>query len=488
MRLTFYALLFSLTTPYYISAQDTANNKQQDAERNLHKVALIIDDAPATAYTLTERMRERKVNGLSIAVIDKGKIAWAKGYGIKDAGIPNEAVDTTTLFQCASIGKVITAMVALHLVKKGLIGLDEPVNNKLKSWKVPENDKTVEKKVTLRTLLSHTAGFDDDYGFEGYPPHTMLPDLQQILNGESPANSRKKLIVKTVPGTVERYSGGGFLVVQQLIEDIASKSFSSYADSIIFKPLGMSHTTYAYYPDEIPGMTIARGHDEKGKIDKKRKYHLYPESAAAGPWTIATDLARLVIEMQKEYSGLSNIIADSALVREMITPQINTTGLGIHLKGTRNVSAFWHSGNNAGYTGVFFGTTSDQGAIVLTNSDDGAWLALEIIRSIADVYNWPAMQTQYLKKTIEGQYDRFIGEYRKGKTQVTIGKNNEGLFLDSGNDKKVFTLYQTKDGSFIIKEKPDHLKLVFSEDREKNIQLLFFQDCGKAVGELQKVQ
>ena len=98
------------------------------------------------------------------------------------------------------------------------------------------------------------------------------------------------------------------------------------------------------------------------------------------------------------------------------------------------------------------------------------------------------MQTQYLKKTTDKQYDRFIGEYRKGKTQLTIGKNSNGIFLNSGSDKKAFTLYQTKDGSFVIKEKPDHLKLVFDGAGEKDIKVLFFQDCGKAVGELQKVQ
>ena len=361
MRFSLYTVLLSLTIPYYISAQNAPDNKQEETERNLRIRALITDDEPAISYALTERMRERKVNGVSVAVIDKGEIVWAKGYGIKDAGIPNEAVDTPTLFQCASIGKIITSLVALHLVKEGRISLDEPVNNKLKSWKVPENDKTEEKKVTLRSLLSHTAGFDDDYGFEGYLPHSVLPNLQQMLNGELPSNARKKLTLKTVPGTVERYSGGGFLIVQQLIEDVTGKSFAVYVDSIIFKPLSMWRTTYSYYPDEIPGITIARGHDEKGKTDKKRKYHVYPELAAAGPWTTATDLARLVIEIQKEYNGLSTIIADSDLIREMITPQINTTGLGIHLKGSENVSAFWHAGNTAGYTGLLFGTTSASG-------------------------------------------------------------------------------------------------------------------------------
>lgn len=215
MRIPQWILFVSLIITDQLAAQDTVISKQQDAERNLHVPALIMDNERALPYTISERMRERKVNGVGVAVIDNGKIVWAKGYGVKDAGLPNDLVDTTTLFQCASIGKIITSLAALHLVKDGLIGLDEPVNNKLKSWKIRENDKTVGKQVTLRNLLTHTAGFDDDYGFEGYLPHSVLPDLKQILNGEPPANVRKKLISKTAPGTTERYSGGGFLVVQQ---------------------------------------------------------------------------------------------------------------------------------------------------------------------------------------------------------------------------------------------------------------------------------
>jgi CubicO group peptidase (beta-lactamase class C family) len=482
-----YSLLIGISIPLCLQAQDTTNVNQQRTEQHLHSHALIMEDEPTASFSLEDRMRAKKVNGVSIAVIDHGKIAWAKGYGVGDADIPNVAVDTTTLFQCASIGKAITSLAALHLVKQGYITLDEPVNNKLMHWKIPENDKTNEKPVTLRTLLSHTAGFADDYGFEGYVPHSVLPNLQEMLNSESPGNTSKKLTVKTVPGAIQRYSGGGYLVIQQLIEDITGTSFARYVDSIVFQPLSMYRTTYSYYPDEEAGLSIARGHDEKGKADKKKKYHVYPEMAAAGPWTTATDLARLALEIQKEYNGFSTAVADSGLVREMISPQINTTGLGIHLKGSGNVSAFWHSGNNAGYTGLFFGTTSGQGAIVLTNSDDGVSLALEIINSIADVYNWPSMQTQYLKKTSDKQYEVYIGQYKKGNTNILIGKDNNGLFISS-SDKKKFTLFQAKDGSFLIKEKPEHLKLIFDAPSENSATLHVFQDCGKFAGELQKVQ
>ncbi|MET0392301.1 MAG: serine hydrolase domain-containing protein [Chitinophagaceae bacterium] len=472
--------------PVALCAQDTAHSRQWRAENGLHPGAFITNSQTAPSYTLEDRMRQHKVNGASIAVIDEGRIVWAKGYGVADAGLPGQRVDTMTLFQCASIGKVITSLAVLHLVREGKIGLDEPVNDKLTSWKIPENDKTAIKKVTLRTLLSHTAGLGDEYGFEGYAPHAVLPGLQQMLNSEPPANTTQRLVIKTIPGTVEKYSGGGFLIIQQLVEDISGASFSSFADSVIFQPLSMRRTTYAYYPDEM-GSPVARGHDEKGKTDKKRKYHVYPEMAAAGPWTTAADLARLVLAMQREYQGLSRVVADSALMREMFTPQINTTGLGIHLKGSAGVAAFWHSGNNAGYTGLLFGLLSGKGAVVLTNSDDGASFAMEGIRSIADAYDWPVMQTRYIKETTDKLYEAFTGRYAKGSTQAAIGKNSAGLFLNPGSDKE-FTLYQEQDGSFLIKEKPDHLRMVFDQTGDGETLLHVFQDCGRVMVTLSKIK
>ena len=482
-------LFVIVTLPAGLFAQDPINTKKHQVEEGLQPQGMIMNGSPAPLQSLKDRMKARKVNGVSIAVIDDGRITWADGYGIRDAGVPGDLVDTTTLFQCASIGKTITALAALHLVKEGRISLDEPVNEKLSGWRIAENNKTTDKKVTLRTLLSHSSGFDDDYGFEGYYPHTTLPTLVQMLQSQPPANTHKSLVVRSVPGTVERYSGGGFLIIQQLIEDLTGVPFDRYVDSIVFKPLQMKHTTFTHYPDETLGWPIARGHDGKGKPDKKRKYMVYPEMAAAGPWTTPSDLARFVLELQQEYHGLSNLIADSSLVRQMLSPQINTTGLGVHLKGSGEVAAFWHSGNTAGYTGFLFGTLDGKGAVVLTNSDAGEWLGIEVIRSVADIYAWPAMQTRHLKATTDNTYAKFSGTYSKGKTRVVIGKNGDGLFLDIGNDKKVFTLYEESDNSFLIKEKPDHLRLTFDSTPDGVVSAInVFQDCGTVVVSLPKVQ
>ncbi|WP_118972914.1 serine hydrolase domain-containing protein [Taibaiella koreensis] len=247
-------------------AQAAPDPLQLKTEQSLHSEALPAEGTILPAFTIHQRMLAQKVNGLSIAVIDQGRLAWAKGYGVADASAPGIAVDTATLFQCASIGKVVTALAALHLVKTGALSLDQPVNRSLTGWKIPTSGGK-EEKVTLRHLLSHTAGLDDEYGFEGYTPHSMLPDMGQMLDSKTPANTKKKLIVKHEPGTEEKYSGGGFLIVQKLIEDASGQSFPRYVDSLIFKPLKMQHSTYSYYPDEDLHQAIARGHDEEGKVD-----------------------------------------------------------------------------------------------------------------------------------------------------------------------------------------------------------------------------
>ena len=188
-----------------------------------------------------------------------------ENLGIADNS-KNNPLTNDVLFQCASIGKMITAVAALQLVKENKISLDEDVNNKLVSWKVEKNEFTVKEKVTLRRLLSHAAGFFDDYGFEGYPDE-QVPTVTQILKNESPSNSKKKLKVAAVPGTVERYSGGDFLIIHQLIEDITGQLFNEYIDNNIFSRLGMINTTYDFKPDVHFKKKIARGHYENGKVD-----------------------------------------------------------------------------------------------------------------------------------------------------------------------------------------------------------------------------
>lgn len=446
----------------------------------------IIVQKNMSGRSLKDQMQWRKVNGLSIAVIDSGKLAWAKGYGVVDVNLPSQKVDTATLFQCASIGKVITTIAALHLVKERKIDLDEDINQKLKSWKIPENEFTAQHKVTLRALLSHSAGFADDYGFEGYEPGNALPTLLQMLNGEAPANIKKKLVVMTVPGKVERYSGASFLIIQQLIEDITGMGFAEYVKKVVLLPMGLSHTTYCYQPDVEMKLSVARGHYGNGKTEKKLTYKIYPEMAAAGPWTTASDLARLIIGLQQIHDGKINIPLDSSLWKQVLVPQINSMGLGIPLKGSNEVLGYWHAGNNAGYTGVLFGVAeTGQGAVVLTNSDGGEWLALDVIRSIANAYQWPIMQSFY---PIElNNPEEYIGNYQLlGEGALVISLIKSQLYFEKKGNSRKFKLYGLADGTFRITEKLDNLSFRFVRDAHGKISELMMYENGNKVYRLKK--
>ncbi len=198
-------------------------------------------DQPPLELTLKEFMQKYNIPGLSVAVIDNYKIAWAKGFGVTVPG-GSEPVIPTTLFQAGSISKPVAATGALWLVERGKLTLDEDVNNKLKSWKVPENEFTRTEKVTLRRLMSHTAGLTV-HGFPGYAAGKLAPTLVQILNGEKPANTAP-IRVDVVPGSRMRYSGGGVTIEQQLMIDVTGKPFPQFMKEAVLSKIGMSNSTY----------------------------------------------------------------------------------------------------------------------------------------------------------------------------------------------------------------------------------------------------
>lgn len=328
-----------------------------------------------------------KTPGISIAVINDGAIEWARGYGVTEAGT-DTPVTSRTLFQAASISKPVAALAALRLVEKGALGLDEDVNAKLTSWKVPENDFTKTEKVTLRRLLSHTAGLTV-HGFGGYAADAPVPTLVQALDAAKPANSAA-VRVDVVPGTIWRYSGGGYTVAQQLMMDVSGRTFPELLAELVLKPIGMDDSTYELPLPEVRRGDAAGGHRSDGKLLPGR-YHTYPEMAAAGLWTTPTDLARFLLEIDKGRHGRSAIISE-AMAREMTTAQKPGYGLGFSLSGIGPAMGFGHGGSNEGFkcqmTAYLEG---GRGAVVMTNGDRGGFVAAEVMRAIALEYGWPSV-------------------------------------------------------------------------------------------------
>ena len=357
--------------------------------------ARTIQGKPVALMRLDERMRHYKVPGVSIAVIDSFRIAWARGYGVREEG-DSSRVTTETLFQAASISKPVAALAALRLVQDGKLSLDENVNLKLRSWKVPENEFTIQQPVTLRRLLSHGAGLTV-HGFPGYASNVSVPSVRQVLDGQPPANTAA-IRVDTVPGARWRYSGGGYTVMQQLIEDATGRPFADAMRTLVLTPVGMTRSTYEQPLPNALASNAASGHRSDGTL-VQGKWYTHPEMAAAGLWTTPSDLARYAIEVQLAIAGRSNKVLSQATTAQMLTRQTGTSGLGPGLGGEANDATFSHGGANQGFRAYFIAFRErGQGAVVMTNADGGGALASEIVRAVAEEYNWPSSRP--VEKTV----------------------------------------------------------------------------------------
>jgi CubicO group peptidase (beta-lactamase class C family) len=394
----------------------------------------VIAGRPLPAKTLAERMAALKVPGVSVAVINSGIVEWAKGYGVAEAETATP-VSTHTLFQAASISKPVAVLAALRLVEQGKLALDEDVNARLTSWKVPENKFTEKEKATLRRLLSHTAGLTV-HGFGGYSADAPVPTLVQVLDGLKPANS-DAVRVDVVPGSLWRYSGGGYTVAQQLMIDVTSRPFPDLLAELVLRPIGMDDSTYEQpLPARLRG-TSASGHLDDGRLLPGR-YHTYPELAAAGLWTTPTDLAKFLIEIQRGLQGRSSLIS-TAMAREMTAVQKSGYGLGLSVSGSGPAARFGHGGSNEGFKCQMTAfVESGRGAVVMTNGDRGVGLGMEILRAVAREYGWPALQP--VEKTVvrvdpsalaplAGRY-----ELRPGKI-VTLALEGGTLFVIDGKER-----------------------------------------------------
>ncbi len=340
----------------------------------------------AARVALVERMKRLRVPGASIAVINHSVIEWTRGYGVLQSGTPQRVIPET-LFQAASISKPVAAAATLRLVEEGKLSLDEDMNARLRSWKVPDSENLREQKVTIRRILSHSAGLTVS-GFRGYGVNDPLPTLIQVLDGTPPANSAP-VTVELVPGSRWRYSGGGYAVLQQLLADVTGRPFPQFMRETVLDRIGMRRSTFDQPPPATLARAAASGHDGNGAPIEGR-WHIYPEMAAAGLWSTPSDLARFAIEIQRARAGESRRLLSAKMTDEMLTRQIDHWGLGLRLDGTGRARRFSHSGSNDGFRCLMVAyAQTGQGAVVMTNSDNGGELAQEVMASIARVYAWP---------------------------------------------------------------------------------------------------
>ena len=471
-------LLFVLFVGQTIAQNKNVADRIHQVENNL------IPFVPVKGFkgwNILDRMKYYKVPGVSIAVIKDYKIDWAKGYGLADTS-QKKPVTTETMFSAGSISKFLMAVTALKMVEDGQIDLEKPINNYLTSWKIAENDLTKKTPITLRMLLSHSAGTSQSSYF-GFTPNQLLPTIVEVLSGAKISETRP-VVVNSEPNKEFRYSGGGSMIAQLALMDVSKQSFSNLTQKILFDKLGMKNSTFEQ-PLPMKFKKQSSWAYSSASWFKGMPY-VYPQQAAAGLYTTPTDLAKFFIDIQNSYIGKGKILSQS-MTKKMLTSQQNVSdgsykeqmGIGPFLiQRTDNTDPngvyFEFTGVNAGFLAYGMASiTGGNGVIIMLNSgDDVNGLGKELRRAVAKVYNW----TNFLPEEIQPinltdiELDKAIGRYRMAADEVVYLKKEKNYWVENINeganiycfpiakDTLIFTDYNIK-GFFKRNEKGEVIAL-----------------------------
>jgi len=423
--------------------------------------AVLLKGAPVPHRSLTDAMAKAHVPGLGIAFIHGGQIAWTRSYGI--ACDDGAAVTARTRFQAGSISKSIATLGAMRLVDQKRVALDTDINRYLKTWKVPASDLAAGSPVTLRGLLSHTAGINGR-AYPGYARGGPVPTLLQVLDGEPPANT-VPVRITLKPGAQWSYSGGGYTIVQAMIGDVTGRPYASWMQSAVLNPLAMRDSGYAE-----PMAAHACGHGNDG-AQVPGGYHLYPAQAAAGLWTTPSDLARALIAVQRSLGGAKGALLSRATATTMLETVKPGHSIGFDVGGTPAARWFRKAGDTEGFAALAVAYRNGDGVVVMPNGAGGSALAEDVVRSVARLYRWPDFRPR-VREAIAPS-DSALAAYpgtfiyderarfdivRKGNTLeiASPGETPETLYAASA--REFFTLSQ--DVSFVF-DGPDsgHIRL-----------------------------
>jgi len=370
MRMLAISVLFSLLVLFPVHTQSVA--------------------APLDAAAVQQLLSQFHVPGVSIAVFKNFALEWARGYGVADAD-SGAVVTNDTMFQAASISKTIAAMTSLKAIQDGRFGLDQDINTILKSWTLPGGEFTRARPVTPRTLMSHTSGTGDGFGFPGYAPGAALPTVVQILDGAAPSN-RRAVRLERPPMTGFKYSGGAVMIQQLALTDAVGRPFVELARDWVLGPIGMTNSTFEQPLPAARQVQAARAHDRDGKR-MGDPWHVYPEQAAAGLWTTAGDLAKFAIEAQLSLLGKSNRVLKQQTMTEMVTPVgVGPFAVGFTIEKQGEGWYFSHGGSNWGFQCELIAhRVKGYGAVIMTNGDNGGALIRELRTRIEQQEGWDVL-------------------------------------------------------------------------------------------------
>lgn len=407
--------------------------------------SLQIKGRPQEHFNLEERLEELGIPGLSVAFAANGEIEWARAYGMADER-ENRPMTTATYLLAGSISKPVAAVRSLQLVEDGVFDLDENINSYLTSWQIPDNEFTVTEKVTLRRILTHTAGLTV-WGFPGYDKGDDIPGVVEVLDGKGNTDPVR---VFRQPGEAWQYSGGGYTIMQLAIADTEKTEFARSMQNNVLDRMGMSGSTFENpLPDSLHGIA-ATGYRANGD-EVEGKWPIYPEMAAAGLWTTPSELIRYAIEIQEILQSGQDGVLSYQTVSEMLDAESGTHGLGPSVDD----HTFGHGGADEGFRAQLYAWKElPYAVVVMVNSDNGR-IIRELLLSIASEYDLPGIEpvVREIADIAPEELQKFAGHYELqaiGVLEITV--ENKRLKVSAVDSDDTSYLYPQSDLEFFDSE------------------------------------
>ncbi len=469
-------------------------------ENNLLPSSQIEGDSPYKRFTLEERLRFFKVPAVSIAVIDEGAVIWAKAYGVGNRA-KNNPIDTHTAFWAGSISKSINAVGVLKLVANSQLSLEPDFRTYLKTVTFKENDLSRGETITIRHLLSHTAGLSR--GDVAYYKKESIPTLAQALMGQKPSKDQGVFAILK-PNTAYKYSNYGIGIVQKIIEDNIDPDYAHFVQSTVLDPLNMTHSFFIDHQVPVSKQNaVADGHWFAETIPFGES-EVYPYKAASNLWTTPSDVARLIMAIQASYAGQPTTILPQAVAKLMLTPPIDTAnysdgqrdsskcGLGFFMYDLKGEKYFSHTGGTDGFRAIYIGSfEGGKGAVVMTNSNNASIL-FEILNSIATTYGWknyyqPKIKKEFalIEKTLLDYCGKYKQTFKEGDYFRSIKKVGNHLEITGSNDLVGETLYFSSETEAFVLSRKTTYHFILKDGKVEGLTIK--NDLGRLSGEAKKV-
>ncbi|OJF68943.1 peptide synthetase [Alteromonas sp. V450] len=436
------ASLLGCAEPETLTASPSPVEETQEA--NLLKTGLAgrirIEGQPVDFQSLEQRQAHYKVPGVSLAFMRNGQVAWTMQSGVKDV-TTELAVNEDTVFQAGSISKPAFAAVLMKYREENPLDLNADVNTLLTSWQLPKHEWTGQEAVSLRRLLSHTAG-TTVHGFPGYAAGEPVPTLQQVLEGTAPANT-SEVVVDIKPGTRMRYSGGGTTLAQLTLQDVANEPLPTMSQRLLFKPLGMTRSGFEQPITTNLSNNMATPYDSDGSPIKGGA-HTYATLAAAGMWSTPSDMLKLASNVRSAYLGQKTDWISQATAQEMLTNNTPTNdapnvGIGffINMDDNGKILGFGHGGADAGFMSqLYIELDTGNGYAIMTNGNNGRQLITELEIRLKEALGvgYSEAEVKNLVPISQKELDQYIGTYTVTKpviVDVVLEKTTNGFVLNA---------------------------------------------------------